>query len=113
MYEQDATHHGDEVRVLREVRGPGGPVTRVPGARHPGEYLVDRLGMLAKASRQVRERCGDIVTILASGAAVDPDIAVALLSAGVHDSLVADAGWSYDDYEAWLKQTLAAAVLGE
>ncbi|MFS7875247.1 hypothetical protein ACEYXF_18235 [Streptomyces asiaticus] len=55
--------------------------------------------MLAKASRQVRERCGDIVTILASGAAVDPDIA--------------DAGWSYDDYEAWLKQTLAVAVLGE
>ncbi|WP_206282294.1 hypothetical protein [Streptomyces rhizosphaericus] len=49
----------------------------------------------------------------ASGPAVDPDIAVALLSAGVHDSLVADAGWSYDDYEAWLKQTLAAAVLGE
>ncbi|MBA6440793.1 hypothetical protein [Streptomyces sp. GMR22] len=56
---------------------------------------------------------GDIVTILASGAAVDPDIAVALLSAGVHDNLGADAGCSYDDYEAWLKQTLAVAVLGE
>lgn len=54
--------------------------------------------------------------IRTSGHAIDPraaDIAVALLSAGVHDSLVADAGWSYDDYEAWLKQTLAAAVLGE
>jgi AcrR family transcriptional regulator len=110
---------------------------------------VELLGLLARISRHVRERCGDIVTILDSGAAVDrhiaetqdeagrrnrlgvemivdrirasghaidpraADIAVALLSAGVHDSLVADAGWSYDDYEAWLKRTLATAVLGK
>ncbi|QWF81203.1 TetR/AcrR family transcriptional regulator [Amycolatopsis sp. CA-230715] len=33
------------------------------------------LGLLARVSRQVRERCGDIVAILRSGAAVDPDIA--------------------------------------
>ncbi|MEU8877100.1 helix-turn-helix domain-containing protein [Streptomyces javensis] len=115
------------------------------GMTDPGELL----GMLAKASRQVRERCGDIVTILGSGAAVDPDIAatqneagrrhrlgvemiidrirtsghttdpratdiaVALLSGDVHDSLVADADWSYDDYEAWLKHTLTTAVLGQ
>ncbi|MER6145696.1 helix-turn-helix domain-containing protein [Streptomyces sparsogenes] len=106
------------------------------------------LGLLARAGRQVRERCGDIVTMLSSGAAVDPDIAatqaegarrnrlgvetvieriratgrgvhpravdiaVALMSAGVHDSLVVDAGWSFEDYEAWLKDTLVTAVLG-
>jgi hypothetical protein len=103
--------------------------------------------VLARASRQVRERCGDIVAILSSGAAVDPDIAatqqegqrrnrlavemivervrdsgrhvhprgadiaVALMSADVHDGLVTDAGWSHDDYEAWLKDTLVTALL--
>ncbi|MFG2005909.1 TetR/AcrR family transcriptional regulator [Spirillospora sp. NPDC048911] len=108
---------------------------------------VELLGLLARASRQVRERCGDIVAMLASGAAVDPqiaatqaegarrnrlgvemvidrirgmgrpldpratDIAVALMSAGVHDSLVVDSGWSYDDYQAWLKRTLVSALL--
>lgn len=106
-------------------------------------------GLLARASRQVRERCGDIAGMLRSGAAVAPeiaatqaegarrnrlgvemvverirgaghevepraaDVAVALMSAGVHDSLVADSGWSYDGYEAWLTRALAAAVLGD
>ncbi|AXB43729.1 TetR/AcrR family transcriptional regulator [Amycolatopsis albispora] len=109
---------------------------------------ADLLGVLARASRQVRERCGDIVAILSSGAAVDPDIAatqaegarrnrmgvemvierirsaghhvepraadiaVALMSAGVHDSLVGEAGWSLDDYEEWLRKTLVSAILG-
>jgi AcrR family transcriptional regulator len=36
---------------------------------------AEMLGLLATASRQVRERCGDILAILSSGAAVDPDIA--------------------------------------
>jgi AcrR family transcriptional regulator len=108
---------------------------------------VELLGLLARASRQVRERCGDIVAMLGSGAAVDPeiaatqaegarrnrlgvamvighitkyghsvdpravDIAVALMSGGVHDSLVGDAGWSHEDYEAWLAGTLVAVVL--
>lgn len=104
------------------------------------------LALLAKASRQVRDRCGDIVEMLISGAAVDPqiaatraegarrnrlgvemvlegirdrghliddragDIAVALMSAGVHDSLVVDSGWSLDDYEAWLANTLVTLL---
>ncbi|MFD1150418.1 TetR/AcrR family transcriptional regulator [Saccharothrix hoggarensis] len=108
---------------------------------------VDLLGLVARASRQVRERCGDIVAMLSSGAAVDPeiarsqaegarrnrlgiemvvdriraaghqvapraaDVAVALTTTGVHDSLVVDSGWSHDDYEAWLRRTLVAAVL--
>ncbi|MBF6331026.1 TetR/AcrR family transcriptional regulator [Nocardia transvalensis] len=108
---------------------------------------VALLGLLARAARQVRERCGDIVAMLASGAAVDPDIAatqaegmrrnrlgvtaivdrirdgghaldpravdivVALMSLGVHDSLVVESGWSYDDYESWLAEALVTAVL--
>ncbi|RSN38840.1 MULTISPECIES: TetR/AcrR family transcriptional regulator [unclassified Amycolatopsis] len=108
---------------------------------------VALLGLLATVARQVRERCGDIVAMLSSGAAVDPDIAatqaegarrnrlgvemvmdrvrksgralvpratdiaVALMSADVHTSLVAEAGWSHDDYEAWLKDTLVASLL--
>jgi len=108
---------------------------------------VALLGLLATVARQVRERCGDIVTMLGSGAAVDPDIAatqaegarrnrlgiemvidrvrksgrevvpraadiaVALMGAGVHADLVTEAGWSHDDYEAWLKETLVASLL--
>jgi AcrR family transcriptional regulator len=107
---------------------------------------AELLGMLARASRQVRERCGDIVAMLDAGAAVEPDlaatraegqrrnrlgatlvidritaaghpvvpraadIAVALTSASVHDSLVTDAGWTYDEYESWLRVTLVAAI---
>ncbi len=110
---------------------------------------VELLGLIARASRQVRERCGDIVSMLGSGAAVDPqiaetqaegarrnrlgiemiierirasgqgvafraaDIAVALTSAGVHDSLVGESGWTHDEYEAWLAHTLVEAVLAE
>ncbi|GAA2344334.1 TetR/AcrR family transcriptional regulator [Streptomyces violaceusniger] len=145
-------HFGSKAGVLTGLVDLLDDEAGIPDLMTASEGMTDSgelLGMLAKASRQVRERCGDIVTILASGAAVDPDIAatqneagrrhrlgvemiidrirtsghaidpraadiaVALLSAGVHDSLVADAGWSYDDYEAWLKHTLAAAVLGE
>ncbi|MFE6610823.1 TetR/AcrR family transcriptional regulator [Amycolatopsis sp. NPDC057786] len=111
------------------------------------EDPVALLGLLATVARQVRERCGDIVAMLGSGAAVDPDIAatqaegarrnrlgvemvvgrvresgravvpraadiaVALMSADVHTSLVAEAGWSHDDYEAWLKDTLVTSLL--
>ncbi|PRX50020.1 TetR family transcriptional regulator [Prauserella shujinwangii] len=108
---------------------------------------AELLGLLATASRQVRQRCGDIVAIMRSGAAVDPDIAatqaeaqrrnrlgvemvvsrvrdsgtdvveravdiaVALMSLGVHDCLVVEAGWSYDEYESWLKRTLVDTLL--
>jgi hypothetical protein len=34
------------------------------------------------------------------------------MSADVFDSLVTEAGWSYDDYETWLKHTLMTALLG-
>ncbi|MGH3823610.1 MAG: hypothetical protein ACRDRA_12400 [Pseudonocardiaceae bacterium] len=42
------------------------------------EDPAELLGLLARISRQARERCGDIVTILRSGAALDPDIAATL-----------------------------------
>lgn len=105
------------------------------------------LGLLARASRQVRERCGDILAILNSGAAADPDIAataaegarrnrlgaemvidrirrfghqvhpraadiaIALTSDSVHDTLVTDAGWSHGEYETWLAHILVTSVL--
>lgn len=108
---------------------------------------ADLLGLLARASRQVRERCGDILAILNSGAAADPDIAataaegarrnrlgaemvidrirhfghqvhpraadiaIALTSDSVHDTLVTDAGWSHGEYEAWLAHILVTSVL--
>ncbi|HEX3781514.1 MAG TPA: helix-turn-helix domain-containing protein [Pseudonocardiaceae bacterium] len=108
---------------------------------------VELLGLLARVNRMIMQRCGDIVAMLSSGAAVDPDIAateaeglrrnrnsvesiidriratgqpvaekaadiiVALMSAEVHNRLVIDADWSHDDYEVWLKNTLAALIL--
>lgn len=111
------------------------------------EDPVELLGLLARVNRTIMQRCGDIVAMLSSGAAVDPDIAateaeglrrnrnsvesiigriratghpvagkavdvtVALMSSEVHDRLVVDAGWSHDDYEIWLKDTLATLIL--
>ncbi|MCO1658398.1 TetR/AcrR family transcriptional regulator [Pseudonocardia humida] len=134
---------GGLVDLLDEEAGLPDLVAESDGVDDPAALL----GLLARAARQVRERCGDIVAILASGAAADPDIAatqaegarrnrlavelvverirasgrpvaaraadiaVALMSAGVHDSLVRESGWSHDDYEDWLARTLADAVL--
>ncbi|TDD21582.1 TetR/AcrR family transcriptional regulator [Nonomuraea diastatica] len=131
------------VDLLDDEAGLPDLVAELDALRDPTELL----GLLAKAARQMRERCGDILTILNSGAAVDPDIAatqaegarrnrlgvemvverlhgtghhvhpraadiaVALTSEGVHDSLVIDAGWSHDEYESWLRQALATALL--
>lgn len=114
-----------------------------PESDDPAEILRT----LAKGSRQVHQRCGDILDILNSGAAVDPaiaatqaegtrrnrvgvdvtlkrvraaggrpgpyagDIAAALMATGVVDSLVKDAGWSYDAYESWLGSALVLNVL--
>jgi AcrR family transcriptional regulator len=134
---------GGLVDLLDEEAGLVDLVAEADGLDDPAALL----GLLARAARQVRERCGDIVAILHSGAAADPDIAateaegarrnrlgvemvveriraggrpvadravdvaVALMSAGVHDSLVRESGWSYDDYEEWLTHTLVDAVL--
>lgn len=44
-------------------------------ARHSTDDPVELLKLLARISRQIRERCGDVVKVLRSGAAVDADIA--------------------------------------
>jgi AcrR family transcriptional regulator len=44
-------------------------------ARTKTDDPVELLGILARINRQIRERGGDIIKILRSGAAVDPDIA--------------------------------------
>lgn len=131
------------VDLMDDEAGLPDMVAELEGLQDP----VEMLGLLARAARQIGERCGDIVMILSSGAAVDPDIAatraegarrnrlgvemvmerirgtghdidpkaadiaVALMSDGVRDSLVIDAGWCHDDYEAWLKHTIGTALL--
>lgn len=76
---------------------PAIAATRAEGARR------NRLGV-----EMVVERIADAGHRVAPRAA---DVAVALMSGGVHDSLVVEADWSYDDYEAWLGRTLVASVL--
>jgi AcrR family transcriptional regulator len=105
---------------------------------------AELLGLLATASRRVHERCGDILAILDSGAAVEPDLAatrregrrrnrlgvelvidriaaaghdvvpraadIAVALMATHDSLVTEAGWTYDEYESWLCVTLLSAI---
>jgi AcrR family transcriptional regulator len=143
-------HYGSKAGVLAGLVDLLDDEAGIPDLMVESAELTDPvalLGLLARISRQVRQRCGDIVKILSSGAAVDPDIAatqaetqrrnrlgvemvveriresgrrmdtraadiaVALMSAGVHDSLVMDAGWSYEDYENWLKDALVTALL--
>jgi hypothetical protein len=39
------------------------------------------------------------------------DIATALMTDEVCDALVDDAGWSYDEYEDWLTETLVTLLM--
>lgn len=143
-------HFGSKAGVLTGLVDLMDDEAGIPDLMTESAGLTDPvalLGLLAAVSRQVRERCGDIVTMLSAGAAVDPaiaatqaeverrnrfgvemaigramahggrvvpratDIAVALLSVGVCFSLVRDSGWSYDDYEIWLTDTLVDTLL--
>ncbi len=109
------------------------------------------LALYARLRRQFRERCGDIIHILRTGAASEPelattvaegmrrrrfgltnqvrrigemgmlkeglsierasDIAFAIASDDVADILVDQGGWTFDDFEAWLGDTLATLLL--
>jgi AcrR family transcriptional regulator len=133
LIDEEAGVH-ELVAALREERDPGAA-----------------LALYARLRRQIRERCGDIVRTLRSGAAVDPEIAAswaeglrrrwfglerlmenlehhghlrgdldaarAAAIAGVVvcdeacDVLVEQRGWSFDEYEAWMTETLATLVL--
>lgn len=112
---------------------------------------LDALARFATIRRQIRERCGDIVAVLRTGARVDTELGVAwaegmrrrhagierlvtrLEAAGhlrdditsaraadvisavvtdeVCDVLVEQRGWSFDDYESWLRDTMRQLVL--
>jgi AcrR family transcriptional regulator len=105
----------------------------------------------AQLTRQINERCGDIIGALHTAASADPDVAAALedglrrhrdgtmraarklaklgalrdglavkqagaifsvVSAhGVYAELTRDHGWSWDDCEAWVAQTLDEQLL--
>lgn len=109
------------------------------------------LDLFATIRRQIRERCGDIVAVLRTGARVDAELGAAwaegmrrrhagierlvarlevaghlregitsvraadIISAVVTDEacdvLVDQRGWSFDDYEAWLRDTMRTLVL--
>jgi hypothetical protein len=66
-----------------------------------------------------REGQGRFVTLLAESGALRPglsadratDVLWTLTSLAVHDLLVRDRGWSSADYQAWLEQSLAFALL--
>jgi len=49
-------------------------ITELDHTQEPAQLLA----LYARIRRQIRERCGDIIRILRSGAAVDPDIAATL-----------------------------------
>jgi hypothetical protein len=114
----------------------------------PGE---DVLALYARLRRQIRERCGDMISLLRSGACVErevaetlaegvrrrrygleriaqrladagalkeglsprraADIASALVCDEVCDILVTQCNWEFDDYEQWVRDSLATSLL--
>lgn len=71
-------HFGSKAGVLAGLVDLMDEEAGLPDLLAEAEPLTDPaalLALLARAARQVRERCGDILTILGSGAAVDPGTA--------------------------------------
>jgi AcrR family transcriptional regulator len=74
------SHFGSKAGVLRGLIDLLEEEAGLIDLRAESEHLDDPLALiriLAKGSRQVRERCGDILTLLHSGVAMDTDIATA------------------------------------
>jgi hypothetical protein len=122
-------------------------VAEIESAR-PGEEV---LALYARLRRQIRERCGDMINLLRSGACVETeiaaamaegvrrrrygleritqrlaesgalkdglspsraaDIASALVCDEVCDVLVTQCSWAFDDYERWVRESLATSLL--
>jgi AcrR family transcriptional regulator len=133
--------------LLDEEAGVFELVAEIDRAAAPTELLA----LYARLRRQIRERCGDIIHVLRSGAAADTelaaalaegmrrrrfglqrimeriasnealkeglsaqratDIASAIVSDEVCDVLVEQGKWSFDDYESWVRSTLATLLL--
>lgn len=128
-------------------------VFEIVGELNRAETPREIFALHARLRRQIRERCGDIIHILRSGAAVDPavaaglaeglrrrrfglqrtmerlaasgtlkedlpaahaaDIASAILSDEVCDTLVEQGKWSFDEYESWVSATLYQLLVRE
>ena len=111
----------------------------------------DSLALFARIRRQIRERCGDIISVMRAGASVDAnigaawtegmrrrhagiarmvhrlseagmlgpdvdgqraaDVIAALVTDEVCDVLVQQRGWTFQEYETWLHQTMTALVV--
>ncbi|MGF6888551.1 AcrR family transcriptional regulator [Nocardia sp. GAS34] len=74
------SHFGSKAGVLRGLIDLLEEEAGLIDLRAESEHFADPMELirtLAKGSRQVRERCGDILTLLHSGVAIDTDIATA------------------------------------
>lgn len=95
---------GDVVRVLRSARGdPDIAATLAESVRR------ERLGVRAFIERVAAREA------LADGLTVDraTDVAVALMSPELCQSLVHQSSWSFDEYQDWLASMLRAALLDD
>jgi len=74
------SHFGSKAGVLRGLVDLLEEEAGLFDLRAQSEYLdgaKELVQVMARGSRQVRERCGDILTLLHSGVGIDPDIAIA------------------------------------
>ncbi|GAB2442934.1 TetR/AcrR family transcriptional regulator [Nocardia tengchongensis] len=88
------SHFGSKAGVLRGLIDLLEEEAGLIDLRAESQHLDDPLELiqvLAKGSRQVRERCGDILTLLHSGASIDADIANARAEAMRRNRIEIDA----------------------
>lgn len=90
-------------RIRRQVRERGSDIVKV--IRSGAALDKDIAATLAEAER--RRRRGTAMILTRAGVA-DPrqvDVAMALMADEACDQLVDVGGWSYDEYERWLRTT--------
>ncbi|MGW2666303.1 TetR/AcrR family transcriptional regulator [Nocardia tengchongensis] len=88
------SHFGSKAGVLRGLIDLLEEEAGLIDLRAESQHLDDPMKLiqvLAKGSRQVRERCGDILTLLHSGASIDADIANARAEAMRRNRIEIDA----------------------
>ena len=141
----------DLVMALLDVIDEEGGVPELSRELRAATEPRAAIAIAARLTRQIQERCGDVIRALNSAAAVEPDAAEAtaegqrrhragtarlvrgleamgalredisvdraaaqaslLLNGAVYWELVGDHGWSYDEVEEWVRETLAALLL--
>jgi AcrR family transcriptional regulator len=97
-------------RICRQIRERGGDIVKI--LRSAAAVDHDIAHTLTEAHR--RRRLGVEAVLAKTGLTGkrSADIATALMADEVCDSLVDVAGWSYDEYEEWLRATLIQVLLG-